>query len=162
RALGRCFLSPRWAAAAAVLAVAFLAAAVYSLSAPAPLGIRLAALQTSGRSDRVHQLTVRVSNRSGGAVKPAFDVLESGTNTSFWSVAAGPSRLASGQAADYTLLAPNPDSEPSLNGTFSVIGFVASPRSFSVSDEYDADLYQLGTRHRRRGSHSLEVRFSGH
>jgi hypothetical protein len=161
RALGRWFLSPPWAAATAVLAAAFLAAAVYSLSAPAPLGIRLTALQTAGRSARVQRLTVRVSNRSGGALKPVFDVQRSGTNASFWSIAAGPRRLASGQAADYTLLAPNADSEPSLHGTFTVIGLVASPRSFSVSDEYDAGLYRLGTRHRQRGTHSLEIRFGG-
>lgn len=160
RALGRWFRSPRWAAAAAVLAVAFLAAAVYSLSARAPLRIRLAALQTAGRSDRVHQLTVRVTNRSSSPLAPAFDVLRSGANTSFWRVASGPSRLAGGQAADYTLLAPNADSEPSVQGTFSVIAFVASPRSFSVSDEYDASLHRLGTR-RQRGTHSLEIRFDG-
>jgi hypothetical protein len=161
RAVGRWFRAPRWALTCGVLAVMFVAAATYSLSAPAPLGVRLTALRTLGRSDRVHQLTVRVTNRSGGAVRPAFDVLRSGTNTSFWTVASGPSRLAGGQAADYTLLAPNADSEPSLQGTFSVIAFVASPRSFSVSDEYDAGLYQLGTRHRQRGSHSLDIRFGG-
>lgn len=161
RALGRWFRSPLWAVATAVLAAAFLAAAVYSLSAPAPLRMHLAALQTAGRSARVQRLTVRVSNRSGGALKPVFDVLRSGTKTSFWPVAAGPRRLASGQAADYTLLAPNVDSEPSLHGTFTVIGFVASPQSVSVSDEYGAGFYRLGTRHRQRGTHSLEMRFRG-
>ena len=95
----------------------------------------------------------------GSSVTPAIDLLRAGANTSFWTVASGPGRLASGQAATYTLLAPNADSEPSVQDTFSVIGFVASPRSFSVSDEYDAGLYQLGTRSRHRGSRSLIIRF---
>ena len=160
-ALGRWFRSPPWALASGGLAAAFLAVAIYSLSAPAPLGIRLTALQTAGRSDRINRLTVRVTNHSGGAVRPAFDVLRSGTNTGFWPVAAGPSRLASGQAADYTLLAPNADSEPSIHGTFTVIGFLASPRSFSISDQYDSALYRLGARRRLRGSHGLDIRFGG-
>ena len=162
RAAGRWFHSPRWALACGVLAVTFVAAAAYSLTSPAPLRIRLTALQTSGRSERVHQLTVRVTNRSGGGVRPAFEVLRPGTNSSFWPAVAGPARLASGQAADYTLLAPSVDSEPSIQGTFRVIGFVASPRSFSVSDEYDTALYHRGTRHRLSGSHSLDIRFGGH
>jgi hypothetical protein len=161
RAFGRWSRSPRWTLAAGGLAAAFLAAAVYSLSTPGPLAIRLASLQTAGRSDRIDRLTVRVVNRSGGEVRPAFDVLRSGINTSFWTVAVGPSRLASGQAADYTLLAPNTDSEPSVRGTFTVIGFLASPRSFSLSDEYDAGLLRAGARHRRRGSHSLDISFGG-
>jgi len=159
RAAVRWFRSPRWAIACAVLAAAFIASAVYSLTAPAPLRIRLTAVQTAGSSDRVRQLTVRVTNSSGSSVTPAFDLLRAGANTSFWTVASGPGRLASGQAATYTLLAPNTDSEPSVQDTFSVIGFVASPRSFSVSDEYDAGLYQLGTRSRHRGSRSLIIRF---
>lgn len=161
RAAGRWFRSPRWALASAVLALAFVAAAAYSLSAPAPLGIRLTALQTAGRSNRIRQLTLRVTNRSGGEVRPAFAVLQTGPNTSFWAVVAGPSRLASGAGAVYTLRAPGADSEPSIKGTFTVIGFVNSPRSFSVSNEYDAALSRLGTRHRQHGSHSLLIRFTG-
>jgi len=161
RAVGRWFRSPRWAIASGGLGVAFLAAAVYSLSAPGPLGMRLTALQTAGRSDRIDRLALRVVNHSDGTVRPVFDVLRSGANTSFWTVAVGPSRLASGQAADYTLLAPNTDSEPSIRGTFTVIGFLASPRSFSLSDQYDAGLAHLGTRHRLPGSHSLDIRFGG-
>jgi hypothetical protein len=144
-----------------VLALAFVAAAAYSLSAPAPLGIRLTALQTAGRSNRIHQLTVRVTNRSGAEVRPAFAVLQTGPNTSFWTVVSGPRRLSRGQVADYTLLTPDADSEPSVKGTFTVLGFIASPQSFAVSDEYDAALDRMGTRHRQSGSHSLVIRFSG-
>jgi hypothetical protein len=144
-----------------VLALAFIAVAAYSLSAPAPLVVRLTALQTAGRSKRIHQLTVRVTNRSGADARPVFAMLQPGPDTTFWRVVGGPSRLARGHAADYTLLAPNAKSEPSVAGTFNVIGFLASPKSFSVSDEYDAALYRLGTRHRLSGSHSLDIRFGG-
>lgn len=159
-AVGRWFRAPGWAVGCGALALAALAALIYSLSAPAPLDLRLTSLQTAGRSDRVRQLTVRVANRSAGDVRPAFAMLRPGPNTSFWTVIAGPSRLAAGQVADYTLRAPGADSEPSIKGTFNVIGFVASPGSFSVSDEYDETLYIRSTRHRQRGSHDLLVRFS--
>lgn len=161
RTAGRWFRSPRWALACGVLALTFFAVAAYSLSATTPLVIRLTGLQTAGRSNRIHELTLRVANRSGAAVRPVFAVLQPGPNTTFWTVAAGPSRLASGHMAQYTLLAPGADSEPSVKGTFSVLGFVASPSSFSVSDEYDASLYRRGLRHRQSGSHSLNIRFGG-
>ena len=161
RAVSRWFRSPAWALACGGLALAFVAAAAYSLAAPAPLVLRLTALQTAGRSDRVHQLTVRVTNRSGADARPAFATLRPGPDTSFWTVVAGPSRLASGQAADYTLVAPDADAEPSIKGTFTVLGFLASPASFSVSDEYNAALYRLGARHRQSGSHDLDIRLAG-
>ena len=162
RAAGGWFRSRGWALACGVLALAFVAVAAYSLSAPAPLVVRLSALETAGRSNRIHQLTVHVTNRSDAQVRPVFAMLQPGPDTTFWKVTAGPSRLARGHGADYTLVAPNAKSEPSLTGTFNVIGFLASPKSFSVSDEYDAALYHLGARHRLSGSHSLDIRFGGH
>ncbi len=161
RGTGRWFRSPRWALASGALALVFLGVAAYSLAAPPPLVLRLDALQTSGRANRIRQLTLRVTNRSGTGTRPVFAVLQPGPNTTFWKVVAGPRRLARGQAATYTLRAPAADAEPSLKGTFSVIGFIASPPSLSVSNEYDTALYRRGTRHRRHGSHSLEIRFGG-
>ena len=162
RAAGGWFRSRGWALACAVLALAFVAVAAYSVSASAPLVVRLTAVQTAGRSERIRQLTLRVTNRSGADARPVFAMLQPGPDTTFWRVVAGPGRLARGQAADYTLLAPTARSEPPVASTFNVIGFLASPKSFSVSDEYDAALLRRGRRHRLSGSHSLQISFGGH
>jgi hypothetical protein len=157
----RWFRSSRWTLAYSGLALGFLVAAVYSITAPPPLRIRLTALRTAGRSSHINQLTIRVSNRSGAEARPVFAVLQTGPNTSFWKVVSGPARLARGQVADYTLLTHDPSSEPSLRDSFTVLGFLASPESFAVSNEYDAALYHGAARRRLSGSHSLEVRFGG-
>jgi hypothetical protein len=160
RAVGRWFRSPAWALACGALALASVAAAVYSLSATTPLVMRLTGVQTAGRSNHIRRLTLRVANRSGAPVWPVFAVLQPGPNTTFWKIVGGPARLAIGQTSQYTLLAPGSEAEPSDRGTFNVLGFVASPASLAVSNEYDDALYRRGSRRRQSGSHSLDIRFS--
>jgi hypothetical protein len=142
-ALGGWFRSTRWGAASALLALASALVIIYSLAAPQPLTLKITSVKTSGPTTRIVQMTVRVKNTSGNTVRPAFDTLHSGYNSTFLRVLAGPSALAPGQAASYTLQAKNNDAEPSVYGGFSVVGYVSSPDSFSVSPVYRPDLHHL-------------------
>jgi hypothetical protein len=141
--LGGWFRSPRVAAACALLALGSALVIIYSLAAPQPLKIRITAVKTTGPTTHIEGLTVRVTNLSGNTVRPAFDTLRSGYNSTFWRVLYGPSALAPGQVATYKLQAKNNDAEPSVYGGFSVVGYSSSPDSFSVSPIYKPNLRHL-------------------
>ena len=81
---GWLFRSARWGVAAVVLAVLFVGTAVYSLAAPQPLRLRLTSLITTGTTSHIEQMSVTVTNNTGHSVKPAFDVMRGGYNSSFW------------------------------------------------------------------------------
>lgn len=141
--LGGWVRSRRWGAAIWVLAALSVAAIVYSLSAPQPLRIKIARVQTTGPMTRIEQMWIRVTNTSGTTLKPSFDVLRNGYNSTFWRVVNHPKPLRPGATVEYALAAENGDSEPSVYGGFSVVGYADSPESFSVSSTYDPNLEHL-------------------
>ena len=141
--LGGWFRSRRWGAASLVLALASAAVILYSLAAPQPLRIRITSIQTTGPTTHIEQMSVSVTNASGRTETPAFDVLRSGYNSTFWHIIDGPKSLAPGRSASYTLQSENADSEPSVYGGFSVVGYDHAPDAFSVSPTYKPNLYHL-------------------
>lgn len=141
--LGGWFRSEKWGAAAVLLAVLSAAAVIYSVAAPQPLQIKITSVKTTGPTTHIEEMQIRVSNNGGRTLKPAFDVLRNGYNSTFWQIVNGPSALAAGQTAKYTLVAVNNDAEPSIYGGFSVVGYVNSPASFSVSPTYNPNLFHL-------------------
>ncbi len=142
-ALGGWFRSARWGVAAAVLAVLFVGTAVYSLAAPQPLRLRLTSLITTGTTSHIEQMSVAVTNNTGHSVKPAFDVMRGGYNSSFWRIASGPRSLGPGQTRTYKLQASNMGAQPSVYGGFNIVSYVQSPKAFSVSSTYHPSLYHL-------------------
>lgn len=143
RLLDRCFRSRRWGIATTVMAFLSITAIAYSMAAPQPLRIRIIGMETTGAFTHIEQLTLSVTNNSGQSVHPAFDILRGGYNSTFWHVQ-GPRKLAGGATAKYVLNDPNNNAEPSIYGGFSVIGYLNSPKSFSVSPVYNPNLYHLG------------------
>jgi hypothetical protein len=139
--LGGWFRSRRWGIAAAVLALASAAVVIYSVAAPQPLNIKIVTVESTGPTTHIAQMSVRVTNRSDHPVQPAFDVLRNGYNSTFWKIVNGPQALPAGQTAVYKLAAKNNDAEPSIYGGFSVVGYVNTPESFSVSSTYNPNLY---------------------
>jgi hypothetical protein len=138
------FRSPRWAGAAVGLGVLFVAATAYSLTAPAPLRIRLTSVMTTGTTSKIEQMTLRVTNLTDHSVQPAFDVIRGGYNSTFWHRKSGPKTIAAGHTVTYLLTAPNWTAEPSIYGGFNVVGYVESPKSFAVSPSYRPRLYHIG------------------
>ncbi len=132
----------RWAVAGAVVASVAAVGAIF-LSA-APLAVRITSVRTTGQLATVVQLGVDVTNTSGRAQRPAFTVESGGQLTAFWLAQGGPSTLAPGQHAHYTLLAPNFFAQPPITGGFQVVAFDSSPASVSRSDAYLPTTLHLG------------------
>ncbi len=101
-----------------------------------PLSLQITSVRTSGQLATVVQLGVRVENDSGTSLRPHFSVESGGTLTAFWVAQGGPSQLAPGARADYTLLAPNFFAQPPISGGFQVVAFTDGPGTVSRSGSY--------------------------
>lgn len=141
--LGGWFHSRRWGITAALLGLASALVIIYSLASSQPLSIKIISVRTTGPTTHIEQMAVRVTNTTGHRVQPSFDVLRNGYNSTFWTIVGGPKALAPHETANYTLQAANNDAEPSVYGGFSLVGYVDSPESFSVSPTYNPNLYHL-------------------
>lgn len=133
------------ARAAVLLAVpaAVLAGGVgVALAAPAPLSVDVVATRSTGQLQTVDQITVRVRNRTGRALRPHFTVNSSGHVTTFWYAVGGTALSAQSQPVPphgvetVTLRAPNVASMPSLSAPFMVEAFTGTPPAVSVSAPY--------------------------
>lgn len=139
-------LPPPWrwwrevAAAGGLAAVAVFAVAVLS---PAPLALAVTGVRTTGQLATVAKVTVRVTNRSGAAVHPAFTLDEGGSVTTFWPAVSGPATLAPHRQASYILVAPNFASQPSIAAGFSVDVFTTTPATVSASPPYRPAVWHL-------------------
>ncbi len=140
----RLFRNRAWLLATTLTGALAAASVVYSLTAQAPMNLRIVGVATTGVTNRIERLSLRVANNSGSAIRPAFDVMTSGFNSTFWLVVSGPRRLAPHTHALYSIASPNAGAEPSAYGGFNVVAYVAHPASFSVSPAYEPELMQLG------------------
>ncbi len=141
---GRLFRNQQWAIAALVSVVLFLGFMVHSLTAAAPFNVRVLGAHTTGVTNRIEQLVVRVDNTSGKPITPSFDLMQGGFNSTFWIKVGGPTSLAAHSHAIYRIDAPNVGAEPSAYGGFNVVGYVDKPESFSVAATYEPHLLSLG------------------
>lgn len=136
--------SRRWGAAIAATAAGCLAISAYALASRSPLGVRITRVELSGANNIGNQIHLRVHNRSGTAVSPAF-TLESPTGVaSFWHVLRGPQALPAGATANYLLGSPDTNSQFSVNGGITVLAFLQHPTSVSVSNRYSPQLWHVG------------------
>jgi uncharacterized membrane protein len=135
--------SLRWAQAIAASALLFVVAMIYSLSATPPLSLAITGVELNGVLGVVQQTTVHVTNTSGSRVRPRFTVQDSHGLTTFWQIAQGPRVLKPHEQATYSLFAPNTGAEPPAGGGFTVLAFVNSPGSVSVSNRYLPELPHL-------------------
>jgi uncharacterized membrane protein len=126
--------SARWVVGGGVLASALAVTAIYTSNAP--LGVTITSVRTTGQLATVVQIGVEVTNHTGTAQKPSFTVESGGQLTAFWLKTGGPSSLAPGAHAHYTLLAPNFFAQPPITGGFQVVAFSPSPAAVSRSSSY--------------------------
>jgi uncharacterized membrane protein len=138
------FRSPRWLLATAVCAFLFVVSVAYSLIAQPPFHVRVVSVRTTGTTNHIEALGLRVTNTSDKPIKPHFDLMQGGFNSTFWLISSGPKQVAPRSSADYTIVAPNSGAEPSTYGGFNVVGYLNNPQTFSVAPTYDPNLLNVG------------------
>ena len=108
-------------------ACAVLAAVLAALTTPSPLSVSIESVRTTGQLATVGQVTLSVTNNTGGSVRPAF-TLENGTvMTAFWQRVSGPAVLGPAPARQYTIVAPSYPAMPSIQSGFQVLAFLTQP-----------------------------------
>jgi uncharacterized membrane protein len=125
-----------WKLALSGAGAACVVAFVVAVASPAPLTVSVTGIRTTGALATIEQVTVRVHNRSGSPVTPAFTVNEAGSVTTFWPATGGPTTIRPHRQAVYTLLAPNFFAMPPLGSGFEVDAYSGSPPSVSRSAAY--------------------------
>jgi uncharacterized membrane protein len=131
----------QWAAACGGLAV--LGAVLAALLTPSPLSVSIESVRTTGQLATVGQVTLSVTNNTGGSARPAF-TLENGTiMTAFWQRVSGPAVLGPHQHASYTIVAPSYPAMPSIQSGFQVLAFLSNPASVSRTSVYLASDWRV-------------------
>jgi len=125
-----------WPWVAGLSGAAVVMALVVVLASSPPLEVQIVGLRTTGQLATVGRLTVRVTNHSSSALRPAFTVDEGGNFTTFWPATGGPAVLGAGRRATYTLRAPNFFSQAPIGGGFQVVAFTGHPATVSTSGAY--------------------------
>jgi hypothetical protein len=120
------------------------AACAFALLSSAPLTVVVTQVHTTGQLATVERITVRVTNKTGGRVKPAFSVENGGVVSAFWPVLGSERTLAPHQTLTYTILSPNFGAQPPISGGFAVAAFTSSPSSVSTSGAYLPSTWHVG------------------
>jgi uncharacterized membrane protein len=123
----------QWKRVAFAGGVASVVAIGAALAVPSPLTVSVRSVRTTGELATVEQLTVSVTNRTGGTVRPAFTIATGQNLSAFWRRRQGPAVLAAHQQAVYTIAAPSYAAMPSIAGGFQVMAFAQHPASVSRS-----------------------------
>ncbi len=114
--------------AAACLAVAF--------GTPQPLSITVLSARSDTTLERVKQITVAVSNRTGVALRPHFATNAAGQATAFWVITSGPAVLGPRASASYRLSAPDVEAMQPNGTQFLVVAVSDTPRTISSTVPY--------------------------
>jgi uncharacterized membrane protein len=125
-----------WRLVAAGGACAAGAAVAVALIAPSPLSMSIESVHTTGQLATVEQVSLAVTNNTGGSVRPAFTVENGTTMTTFWQRASGPAVLGPHQRAQYSIVAPSYFAMPSIQDGFQVLAFTSDPASVSRTTTY--------------------------
>lgn len=112
-----------------------------ALTAAPPLSIRIESVVTNGQFQSIWQIVASVSNGSEHTVAPHFATNASGYMTTFWNVVDGPRRLRPGQAARFTLVAPNVGSMPGVTQPFVLQAVTAAPDTISSSTRFTPERF---------------------
>jgi hypothetical protein len=131
----------RWPALAA--AMAGLAAVGVAVASPSPLTMSIKSVHTTGQLAAAEQITVTVTNNTGGSVRPAFTIEDGMSVTAFWQREQGPAVLGPHQQASYTIAAPGYFAMPAIQDGFQVLAFAGSPASVSRTAPYLAGTWRV-------------------
>jgi uncharacterized membrane protein len=131
----------RWVAAGGLCAT--VTSVAVALMSPSPLSVSVESVRTTGQLATVEQVTLSVTNNTGGGVQPAFTVENGTTMTAFWQRENGPAVLGPHQRARYTIVAPSYFAMPSIQNGFQVLAFTSDPASVSRTTTYLASTWRV-------------------
>jgi uncharacterized membrane protein len=132
-----------WRLVAAGGACATGLAVAVALTAPSPLSLSIESVHTTGQLATVEQVSLAVTNNSGGSVRPAFTVADGTALTTFWRRETGPAVLGPHQQAQYSIVAPSYFAMPSIQNGFQVLAFASDPASVSRTITYLASTWRV-------------------
>jgi uncharacterized membrane protein len=143
RPSGAVFITRRWRLAVTGAAAACALAAVYAATAGSPLALQISQVDVSGATNIAQEISLRVTNRSGSTQQPHFTIETSTGVSSFWHILDGPIKLKPGASSYYTISSPDQASQFSANNGLTVLAFLTSPASVSVSNHYQPALWHV-------------------
>ena len=132
-----------WRLVAAGGACATAMAVAVAVTAPSPLSMSIESVHTTGQLATVEQVSLAVTNNTGGSVRPAFTVADGTTMTTFWQRETGPAVLGPHQQAQYSIVAPSYFAMPSIQNGFQVLAFASDPASVSRTTTYLASTWRV-------------------
>ncbi len=109
-----------------------------ALSATSPLQLRIQSVNVESALQGVWKVSVRVTNRTAGPVRPHFALDTNGQLSPYWAVESGPAVLLGGETAVYALRSPNPQANLAVTAYFVVSAVSASPDAISTSQVFQA------------------------
>jgi uncharacterized membrane protein len=134
---GRLGLWPKVALGTA--AAVAIGAAVWALTAPAPLSIKIIGTRSTGQLQSLDEIDVQVTNHTGATQRPHFTVNNAEHTTTFWYSLGddgGDAVLAPHATEVFHLHAPNTASMPGIESPLFVEAFTLSPATMSTSSRY--------------------------
>jgi uncharacterized membrane protein len=132
-----------WRLVAAGSACAIGLAVAAAVTAPSPLSMSIESVHTTGQLATVEEVSLAVTNNTGGSVQPAFTVEDGTTTTTFWQRQSGPAVLGPHQQAQYTIVAPSYFAMPSIQSGFQVLAFTSDPATVSRTVTYLASTWRV-------------------
>lgn len=101
-----------------------------AFAAAPPLGLTVRVMRESGTS---FTTVLRVTNTSSGRVAPHFAITQTDTPRQLLEVVSGPSWVAAGATAVYTLAGPVEPTTPKQGEAYQIEAFTSSPAAMSAS-----------------------------
>jgi uncharacterized membrane protein len=117
----------------AVSVVGFGAATGLALSSRSPVSVSVVSEHSTGELSTIDQMVLSVADRGTGPVSPRYSVNQTGQQTAFWRVVAGPRTLRPGERATVVVDAPGTQAMPSLLGGFVVNAYTTRPNAIATS-----------------------------
>jgi uncharacterized membrane protein len=137
------FTTRGWRLAVTGVASACALAAVYAATAGSPLSLQISQVDVSGATNIAQEVSLRVTNHSGSTQQPHFTIETSSGVSSFWHILEGPSKLKPGASSYYTIGSPDQASQFTANNGLTVLAFLTTPASVSVSNHYQPSLWHV-------------------
>lgn len=138
--LGRWRMPARGAVGALGLALAGCVAV--ALASPQPLRLHIVGLTSTGQLQTVREITARVTNTTNRALTPVFSVMSGAYLSRAWTPR-GTATVPAKHSALITLIAPNQQAMPSLDGGWILVAFSRDPDSLSTSPTMPASTDRL-------------------
>jgi uncharacterized membrane protein len=114
------------------LGVALAGCVAVALASPQPLKLYIVGIRSTGQLQSVREITAKVTNTTNQDVTPVFSVISGAYLSRAW-IPQGTATVRAKRTALITLIAPNQQAMPSLEGGWVLIAFSRHPDAMSTS-----------------------------